>query len=219
MEKKPDVYNPTFWHYCFILPIWILLRLLLATVRIKGDENVRKVTAEKSPFLGVAWHRHILLLAKGNYVFRPNNEMSGLVSASKDGAYLVAFFKLMGINSIRGSKKRRGREAILDLVEAVKAGSDTFITPDGPRGPSEVAKKGFLVVGEAAQCRIFLARFKPSCYFTIPTWDKFIIPVPFSSATLEIKCFSNTDELVDTANKLGMKPEEYATAYCNFKIN
>ncbi len=218
MEKKPDVYNPTFWHYLLIMPLFIIIRLLIATVRLKYDEKTKLNCTNPTNMLGVAWHRYILFLAKAKIFFRPIPTMSGLVSASKDGAYLVAFFNLMGIRSIRGSRKRRGREAIYDLVEALKTDSDAFITPDGPKGPTCVAKKGFFIVAENAGCRIILVRFRPYNFITIPTWDKFVIPLPFSKVEIQVRNFENSVELEKSASACGMTVEEFATAYCNGEI-
>ena len=115
-EKTPDVYPPTLRHYLTMFPLFLFIRLLQMTVKIRTSEKTAQILTSSEHLVGVAWHSRILYLPFAKSIFRPKIPMTGLVSASKDGAYLVAFFKLMGINSIRGSKKRRGREAILDLV-------------------------------------------------------------------------------------------------------
>ena len=217
--KRPDVYKPTLKHYLLILPIFIIMRLLMMTVRLKTSSFVRQKICDPKRFLGVAWHESIFFLAKGKLALRPNLDMAGLVSASRDAAYLVAFFNLIGIRSVRGSHARRGREAILDLVELLKSDSaDTFITPDGPKGPPRIAKKGFLLVAEKADVRVLVIRFKCKRYFTIPSWDKMIIPFPFSSVEMELLEFASVDELKAEAQKAGKQPEEFASDYMNNKF-
>lgn len=214
--KRPDVYKPTLKHYLLIFPLYVVMRLLMMTVRLKYKPYVRQACSSAPRFLGIAWHRHIFSLALGNMVLRPNLEIAGLVSASKDAAFLVAFFKFVGIRSVRGSHERRGREAILDLADLIKSGtSDAFITPDGPRGPSCVAKKGFLVVAEKADSRILAIRFKAHNYITIPSWDKLIIPLPFSRVDMDLMDFANVAELKSQAEKAGKTPEDFVTEYMN----
>ena len=215
MEKKPDVYEPKALHYALVFPLYVFVILLTATLRFKYSDKTKQRCTNPSRLLGVAWHRHILLVAKAKTYFRKKLTMSGLVSASKDAAFLVAFFDFMGVRSIRGSRKRRGREAVLDIVEALKNDSDAFITPDGPTGPANVAKKGFYVVADAAGCRVLILRFIPKYYLTIPSWDKFVIPLPFSSVKIETMEFENTKQMSEFATKCGKTPEQIVTDFCN----
>ena len=208
MQKEADVYVPTFFHHMAIFPIFALVRTLIATIRFVPCKNAHKICTTPDRLVGIAWHRNIIFLAKSKIFFRPKLNMAGLVSASKDAAYLVAFFDFMGIKSVRGSYRRRGREAIGDLVEKLGSDSDVFITPDGPPGPASVSKK-----------RIVVMRFRPKCYFTIPSWDKFIVPLPFSKIFVEAINFNSASELEETAAKVGKTPEEYVSDFMNFKID
>ncbi len=218
MEKRPDVYAPKLLHYIVVFPLYILIKLLMASIRFKYSKETQQKCSNPSRLLGVGWHSDILFIAKSKIHFRKNLTMSGLVSASRDAAYLVAFFNLMGIRSIRGSQKRRGREAIHDLVEALKTDSDAFITPDGPKGPSHIAKKGFYVVAESAGCRILLMRYRPKHFFTIPTWDKFIVPYPFTRVKVEVLDFENAKALEKVAKDHDWTPEEFVSNFCNATI-
>ncbi len=216
MQKKTDIYVPKFIHYVLVLPIFVVVRLLIASIRFKCDKNVRDICSRPDRLVGIAWHKNIIFLAKAKSYFRPNFNMAGLVSASKDAAYLVAFFNLMNIRSVRGSYMRRGREAILDLVDELKSDCDAFITPDGPRGPANVAKRGFYAVSKAAGVRVAFLRFKPSRYVEVSSWDKFVIPLPFSSVDVEVIEFENTDALDVVASEKNKTPEQFATDYMNF---
>ena len=133
MQKEADVYVPTFFHHMAIFPIFALVRTLIATIRFVPSKSAYEICSAPDRLVGIAWHRNIIFLAKSKIFFRPKLNMAGLVSASKDAAYLVAFFDFMGIKSVRGSYRRRGREAIGDLVEKLGSDSDVFITPDGQR--------------------------------------------------------------------------------------
>ena len=62
-------------------------------------------------------------------------------------------------------------------------------------------------------------RFRPKCYFTIPSWDKFIVPLPFSKIFVEAINFNSASELEEKAAKVGKTPEEYVSDFMNFKID
>ena len=151
-----------------LFPLYLLVRLWQATIRMRAsDAKSLENLEDKKRLIGLAWHNRIFFLPMCKYIFRPNFPMSGLVSASRDGAWLCAFFKFLGIGTVRGSSKRRGAHAIISMVETLQHTSDIFITPDGPRGPRYVCKPGFLSVAKSSGARILLLRITPSSFWTI----------------------------------------------------
>lgn len=169
---------------------------------------------DPSRLIGLAWHNRIFFLPMCKYIFRPDLPMSGLVSASRDGAYLCAFFRFLGIGAIRGSSKRGGAHAIIQMISALKTTSDIFITPDGPRGPRYKCKSGFLSVAKESGARILLLRITPSAYWTINrAWDKFILPKPFSKVVVATCEFKNYGEFIAAAERTGKSPEDFAADF------
>ena len=71
-----------------------------------------------------------------------------MVSASKDGAFLVEILRAFDIEPVRGSTSRRGRQALLELSRQMKAGLHLAITPDGPRGPCYEIQDGILSLAQ-----------------------------------------------------------------------
>lgn len=210
--------EPSFKHYCAILPLYLLIRLWQMTVRIKVSEQSLKILTNPNRLVGLAWHSRIFFLPMCKYLYRPHYPMSGLVSASRDGAYLCTLFNLMKIGTVRGSSKRRGAGAILDLIERLKI-SDVFITPDGPRGPRNVAKSGFIRVAEQSGANILLLRITARHCFTLPTWDNFILPLPFTSADMDVCKFENIDALKRAARNLNISEVELVSKYLNSEIS
>lgn len=135
MEPHTHISQPTWRHFIFLFPLYLFVRLWQATIRMRAsDAKSLENLEDKKRLIGLAWHNRIFFLPMCKYIFRPNLPMSGLVSASRDGAWLCAFFKFLGIGTVRGSSKRRGAHAIISMVETLQHTSDIFITPDGPRG-------------------------------------------------------------------------------------
>lgn len=138
----------------------------------------------------VGKHRHIVVLT----------------SASKDGAVLEAAMGVFGVAAVRGSSSRRAVAGLIGLRQAMRAGSDTCITPDGPRGPRHVCQPGIIKLAQTTGAPIIPMRCGISSMRRLKTWDRFIIPLPFSAVRV---CFGKPihlakdadDETFDAARK------------------
>jgi len=130
------------------------------------------------------WHNRLFVSAEIFRRYRRHRRIYGLVSASKDGAWLAAFYRLIGIQPVRGSSSNFGREAARQLIEVIRAGHDVGITPDGPRGPLYSVEPGVLVVTRRTQSPMLLIGVEFTRAWRLKSWDRFYIPHPFSSVTL-----------------------------------
>jgi len=126
------------------------------------------------------WHNRLFLMAELFRRFRKERPLYALISASRDGAWLTDFFAIVGIQAVRGSSSRRGREALTALIEEIRAGHDLGITPDGPRGPCYEFKAGAVTVARRTRAPIALVGVAFESAWELRSWDRFIIPKPFS---------------------------------------
>jgi len=55
-----------------------------------------------------------------------------------------------------------------------------MITPDGPKGPRYSMSDGAVALALRAKLPIMVVNYRPSSYWQLSSWDKFIIPKPFS---------------------------------------
>lgn len=93
--------------------------------------------------------------------------------------------RLCGIDRIiLGSSGHGGREAAERLINELRAGRCSGIAPDGPAGPSRVAKRGVGHIALKAGVPIVPLRFTLSRALELPTWDRKRLPLPFSTITL-----------------------------------
>jgi lysophospholipid acyltransferase (LPLAT)-like uncharacterized protein len=76
-----------------------------------------------------------------------------------------------------------------NISEKLMEGAFVAITPDGPRGPVYKFKRGTAMVAKATKTNLVLIAMKYSHYFTLPTWDRFKIPYPFSKICVDSKTF------------------------------
>lgn len=180
--ETPDTPQVVPWyHWLWVFPLAMFLRLWLATLRVRC--SVPKIDDREGPSIIALWHDRLFLASLvGNRFFgRP---ITALISASRDGGWLVAFFDLMGIHAVRGSSSRRGTEALIALTKAVRQGHHAGVTPDGPKGPRRICKSGIVSLAKMTGRPILILgiRFHRALY--LKSWDHFGLPIPFSKVDI-----------------------------------
>jgi hypothetical protein len=160
----------------------ILIRLLVSTLRIEErPKDLRQKFKERGEGLILAfWHRMMLVLGP---VGKKTN-IHVLISQHTDGEYIAQIMKRFGYVVIRGSTTRGGARAAIRLIKKARSGFPIAITPDGPRGPSNVVQTGVVYLGQKSGVPVIPAALGVSDYWELSSWDRFIIPKPFSRALL-----------------------------------
>ncbi len=160
----------------------IIIRILVGTLRIEErPKDLRQNFKERGEGIIFAfWHRKMLVLAS---VWK-NANIHVLVSQHTDGEYITSVIRRLGYGVVRGSTTRGGASAIINLVRKARSGVPIAITPDGPRGPRNVAQVGVIYLGQKANTPILPVALGLSSYWEMQSWDKFIIPKPFSKVLL-----------------------------------
>lgn len=156
-----------------------------------SPESRRALEKTDEPIAIVLWHNRLFLASEVFRRYRKGRTLYGLVSASKDGAWLSAFFSLVGMNTVRGSSSKLGREAVTALVEVMRAGHDIGITPDGPRGPLYDFKAGGLIVTRRVRAPIVLLGAAFDSAWQLRSWDRFYLPKPFSRIRVYSRVIEN----------------------------
>lgn len=160
-----------------------LMRALAGTLRMDirdrcgiGDDPVTM-----PPAIYILWHNRFFVVPPAwNRLCLGLRKTVALTSASNDGAMVAAAMKVFGLGSVRGSSSRRGVAALVGLKRALAEGCDICLTPDGPRGPRYKVQPGFLKLAEATGAPIIPIHLRFSNAWRLKTWDRFVIPKPFS---------------------------------------
>lgn len=169
------------WQKLVLWPLGLLLRAWGRTLRFELDPEDRAAfEIWDRPVALAMWHNRLFLSAEIIRRCRRGKTFHGLISASRDGAWLEGFFRLSKISAVRGSSSRGAREAVSALIEVLRAGHDIGITPDGPRGPKYEFKPGGLIVARRAGAPMILIGAEFSHAKALPSWDGFYVPRPFS---------------------------------------
>jgi lysophospholipid acyltransferase (LPLAT)-like uncharacterized protein len=77
-----------------------------------------------------------------------------------------------------------GVAATLELMRRLEEGASIGITPDGPKGPRHVCKKGVVTLAQQAGITVQPVTYSVEERFVIPSWDRMIVPRPFSRAVV-----------------------------------
>jgi lysophospholipid acyltransferase (LPLAT)-like uncharacterized protein len=175
----------------------MLMKLWGMSLRFdETPEDIAAYTKNDEPVAIVLWHNRLFLSAEIVRRYRQGRTPYALVSASQDGAWLTAFFALVGLRTVRGSSSRFGREAASELVEVMHAGHDIGITPDGPRGPRYEMKPGAIIVPRRTGAPVLLVGGEFTRAWRLKSWDRFYVPWPFSRVRMRCELITN-EQLAD----------------------
>jgi Uncharacterized protein conserved in bacteria, COG2121 len=165
-----------------LLPfISLLLRLWARTIRWQNRYDFEK---DKGKIYAL-WHGYALALA----FFGLDRGIVVLVSRFRDGDIADGLLKRFGFETVRGSAEegregKGGRSALLKLMELLKEGKNVAITVDGPKGPPFKAKYGVIFLAQKTGAVIIPACVKFEKFLRLNTWDRLVIPYPFTKAQL-----------------------------------
>ena len=162
-----------------------LLRLLHRTLRYEivlepGVEEPRPPALQVWCF----WHRCLIPCAC--YFYGHPDIRSGevqpaiLISLSFDGELVARTIERLGFLTARGSSTRHGGSGLMTLAKAVEQGHPPVFTADGPRGPLYKAKPGAVKLAQFTGCAIASVYAHPQKAWLLRSWDRLIIPKPFS---------------------------------------
>ncbi len=126
------------------------------------------------------WHRCLLASA---WRFR-NRGMAILISRSFDGELIARTVERLGFIAVRGSSSRHAASGLRNLHRAYLDGRYCAVTADGPRGPAQIAKPGVVQLAKLADTTVGAFYVHPHRAWQLRSWDRFLIPKPFSRVTV-----------------------------------
>ncbi len=178
--------------YIIIRPI---VKLLISSFwwtcrveKIIGDEHAQELIKKGEPIIPCYWHQmHIF----GSWYMRKLQnrglKIGFLISPSVDGEVPAKIVESWGAVAIRGSSNRTGARALKDMYNTIiKDKTSPVTTSDGPTGPVHEFKQGAVMLAQLTQSPMLPIAYIASRYWELKTWDKFIIPKPFSRIVIAV---------------------------------
>ncbi|MBN2170787.1 MAG: lysophospholipid acyltransferase family protein [Candidatus Krumholzibacteriota bacterium] len=161
-----------------------LLRLWGATWRL-SVENIEKLQEARESIpsgsiIYAFWHNRMVMLT---WTHR-GQDARILMSSSRDGRLLAALAEHLGHGTVIGSSSRGGAAGLRRLVRLARAGRDTALAVDGPRGPRGRLKPGVLQVAALAGAPVVPLAVSARPVRILGTWDRTLLPLPFARLRL-----------------------------------
>jgi len=167
--------------------IYGLAKLLMASWRCHAAHV--EIPHYNGPIIFCVWHNRLALsmVAYNRFAKKiwPNNGLAAMISASKDGGLLAAVLNKFGVQPVRGSSSRRGRQALLESTTWIEKNHHIAITPDGPRGPQYQFQDGALALAQVTGAALVPVAIRIRGKICLRSWDQFQIPLPFAKCQLQ----------------------------------
>lgn len=169
----------------YILPpiLWLILHLWCMTLRTKilNPDIYNKIRTELGKGVLTLWHSHLFYLA---YHFRGMRDLCVLISPSKDGELIANVARLFAYKVVRGSSFKKTVPGTRECIRLLKQDLKVGLIADGSRGPRHQAQPGSLQLSRITGAPIYTLTWDASLKYEFSSWDKFILPLPFSKVTL-----------------------------------
>ncbi|MCS7281652.1 MAG: lysophospholipid acyltransferase family protein [Desulfobacterota bacterium] len=131
--------------YVFPPLTYVFLRILRKTISvIHVDRDYVLDLWQKTNLIVCFWHGRLLMMP---FAYEKKRGKV-LISRHRDGEFIARVVKYFNLGTIRGSFKKGGISTSFELIRSLKDGYDIAVTPDGPRGPRYVVKKGILEIAK-----------------------------------------------------------------------
>ena len=175
---------------------WILSMLVVGYIeavhatmrwRFVNTEGADAAVASPDGVIGAFWHGRIALSPICRQVLK-RKPTRAMISLSRDGEFIARAMDLMGLPSIRGSaikakdkaKAKGGSTAFRKSLSFIADGGCVGLTPDGPRGPNQVMQDGIVTLAKISGAPVFLIGMAASGAISLNSWDRTMLPVPFT---------------------------------------
>ena len=175
--------------------------LLLIRIRVVNEEMALEHLRSGKKMIVAIWHQRILVVMGYARKFG-GYEPSVMISQSRDGEMIAKVYSRFNFRPIRGSSSRGGREALANMVEDLVHHQIAVHILDGPRGPRGVVKPGLIVLAQLSGAPIVPIYISVDRAWVLNSWDRFIIPKPFSTVVIR------WDSPVHVPEKMDSEPFE-----------
>jgi lysophospholipid acyltransferase (LPLAT)-like uncharacterized protein len=205
------------------LAFYLLINVIGRTARfeVEGWKHHEQATEAGGLPIYNFWHERIFMTT---YWWR-QRRIVVMTSQSFDGEYIARFIQRFGYGAARGSSTRGGVGAVVEMARLMRAGCTTAFTIDGPKGPPRIAKMGSVLLAKKTGHPVLPVTMALRRYWTVPSWDNFQIPKPFTRAKVyvappiyvpadadESLLQARRDELQDALDDLNRRGDEWRAA-------
>lgn len=167
-------------------PVAWLIRCVASTLDVRSQNTAGYDVAAHGAVLWTFWHNRMFLVPWIYEALAARRPGFALTSPSGDGSVIADVCARFGVRAIRGSSSRRGMQAMREMAAIAGQGHAIAITPDGPRGPKYRLNPGLIKLAQLTGAPVMPVHIRFARAVRLPTWDAFLLPVPFSRVEIEL---------------------------------
>lgn len=164
--------------------IYILMRIVWLTTRKKMHFIDR---VDERQYVWVCWHGELFMSPQAYRKLHKKHLSSAIVSSHRDGSILAGVIQRLYIKPMRGSSKKGAKKVLIQAIKRVQSGEEILITPDGPRGPRHSMSDGAIAIAMKGGVPIVIINYEAKHFWQFDSWDKFVIPKPFSKVDFYVQ--------------------------------
>lgn len=143
-----------------------------------GFEPMDEAVKNGDPIIMVLWHQRLMM---SPYMFDVSlGKFCSLTSAARAGSMVGKLLIRFGFANISMASRKRHVALSREVLKRIKDGYSIGIATDGPRGPARQSSNVPLVWGRVSGKRIFVVSYSSRRAFELTTWDRTMIPTPFT---------------------------------------
>jgi lysophospholipid acyltransferase (LPLAT)-like uncharacterized protein len=167
--------------------VYLLMRIIWYTTS-KKFHFISPVSDEQH--VCVCWHAELLMSPQAYRKIHKKHPASAIISSHFDGSLIASTLNMLKIRSLRGSSSKGAKQVLLQAFKSIRSGEEVLITPDGPRGPRHHMSDGAIGIALKSKLPVFVMNYRAEKYWQLKSWDKFVIPKPFTKVDFYLQSIS-----------------------------
>jgi hypothetical protein len=169
----------------FLAFLYRFIRAYAWTFRLEVENEAPWIAYHRNGgrVLLCGWHQQFFAAIRHFRNYRAHRP-GLMISRSKDGEIIASVAGRSGWEPVRGSSSRGGVQAMRILIDKLRETGLAGHIVDGPRGPAGVLKNGLIRIAHAADAVIVPFYIVADSAWYFRSWDRFMLPKPFSRVRL-----------------------------------
>jgi len=165
-------------------------------LRLEGMDRIDNHLESNGRIVLASWHQRFF----GGFFLpkRMGKPISIMISQSRDGDFAANIAGRIGWVPARGSSSRGGKNALRKIIDEMMETQIAGHIVDGPTGPPHVIKSGLITLAQQSGAVICPTFVLYENAWTFNSWDRFMVPKPFSRVTIRFGSFEHVPENADS---------------------
>ncbi len=177
---------------------YYILNLYAKTIRLRFENKdvIKNHLENNGRVIMALWHQRFFAGLDSPRRFKKT--IGVMISRSRDGNFVANIAERLGWIPVRGSSSRGGKEALKKMTDSVIKNQIAGHIVDGPTGPPHVIKPGLISMAQQSGAAICPTYVFYENAWTFNSWDRFMVPKPFSRVVVRFGPLESISEKMDS---------------------